>query len=71
MMDGPGPPGHPDPWWSAGKWCSRIWFRPRAEAGRETVTVNLERIGGRQLIDGIIPVRCADIRQSRGCSTTR
>lgn len=29
-----------------------------AEATRETVNVNLERIGGRALWDGTIPVRC-------------
>jgi hypothetical protein len=35
----------------------------RAEAGRETVTVNLERIGGRHLLNGIIPIKCADVRR--------
>ena len=30
-----------------------------AEASRETIAVNLERIGGRFLIDGTIPVKCA------------
>jgi len=35
----------------------------RAEAGRETVTVNLERIGGRHLPNGIIPVQCGDMRR--------
>lgn len=30
----------------------------RAEAAREAVTVNLERIGARMLWDGTIPVRC-------------
>lgn len=29
-----------------------------AEAARETVNVNLERIGGRTLWDATIPVRC-------------
>jgi len=33
-------------------------FLTSAEAGRETVTVNLERIGGRYLTNGIIPVDC-------------
>lgn len=33
-----------------------------AEAGRETVTVNLERIGGRHLLNGIIPIKCGDVR---------
>lgn len=31
-----------------------------SEAGRETLNVNLERIGGRLLFDGTIPVRCVD-----------
>jgi hypothetical protein len=30
-----------------------------AEAGRETVSVNLERIGGQLLLGGTILVRCA------------
>jgi hypothetical protein len=34
-----------------------------AEAGREMVTVNLERIGGRHVTNGIIPVQCADMRR--------
>ena len=34
-------------------------FPTSAEAGRETVTVNLERIGGRYLTNGIIPVDCS------------
>lgn len=29
-----------------------------AEATRDTMNVNLERIGGRNLWDGTIPVRC-------------
>lgn len=29
-----------------------------AESGREVVSVNLDRIGGHLLIDGVIPVRC-------------
>ena len=33
-----------------------------AEASRETVTVNLERIGGRLLLDGVVPIRCSDRR---------
>ena len=33
----------------------------RAEAGRETVTVNLERVGGRFLGTGVIPVQCGDL----------
>jgi hypothetical protein len=40
------------------------YFGPsRAEAQREAVTVNLERVGGRQLLDGVIPIRCADLRR--------
>ena len=35
----------------------------RAEAGRETVSVNLERVGGRFLGTGVIPIQCADIRR--------
>lgn len=36
---------------------------PRAaEAAREMVAVDLERIGGRYLSGGAIPVRCADLR---------
>jgi hypothetical protein len=34
----------------------------RAEAQRETVSVNLERIGGRYLSGGTVPIRCADLR---------
>jgi len=34
----------------------------QAEAGRETVTVNLERIGGRHLLNGIIPIKCGGVR---------
>ncbi len=34
----------------------------QAEAGREAVIVNIERIGGRFLSDGALPVRCADLR---------
>jgi hypothetical protein len=33
-----------------------------AEAARETVAVDLERIGGRYLSGGAIPVRCVDLR---------
>jgi hypothetical protein len=33
-----------------------------AEAARETVAVDIERIGGRYLSGGVIPVRCADLR---------
>jgi hypothetical protein len=33
-----------------------------AEAARETVAVDLERIGGRYVTGGVIPVRCADLR---------
>lgn len=29
-----------------------------AEASRETLSINLERVGGRYLTDGIIPFRC-------------
>jgi len=29
-----------------------------AEASRETLSINLERVGGRYLTDGMIPVRC-------------
>lgn len=35
----------------------------RAEAGRDTVTVNLERIGGRHPLNGIIPVQCGNVRR--------
>ncbi|MGH7393526.1 MAG: hypothetical protein ACREM3_29340 [Candidatus Rokuibacteriota bacterium] len=34
----------------------------QAEAGRETVTVNVERIGGRHLLNGIISIKCGDVR---------
>jgi hypothetical protein len=34
----------------------------KAEAQRETVSVNLERIGGRYLSGGTVPIRCADLR---------
>ncbi len=34
----------------------------RAEAQREALAVNLERIGGRYLTGGAVPVRCADLR---------
>jgi hypothetical protein len=34
----------------------------QAEAAKETVAVDLERIGGRYLSGGTIPVRCADLR---------
>jgi hypothetical protein len=33
-----------------------------AEAARVTVAVDLERIGGRYLSGGVVPVRCADLR---------
>ena len=33
-----------------------------AEATRETVSVNLERIGGRFLSGGAIPIHCVDAR---------
>jgi hypothetical protein len=33
-----------------------------AEATRETVSVNLERIGGRFLSGGAIPIRCVDAK---------
>lgn len=32
-----------------------------AEAAREPITVNVERIGGRYLTNGVIPIRCADV----------
>jgi hypothetical protein len=35
----------------------------RAEAQRESVSVNLERIGGRYLSGGEVPIRCADLRR--------
>jgi hypothetical protein len=35
----------------------------RAEAQREAVSVNLERIGGRYLSGGEVPIRCADLRR--------
>jgi hypothetical protein len=31
---------------------------PAAEAAREAVQVNIERVGGRYLTGGVIPVRC-------------
>ena len=31
---------------------------PAAEAGREAVQVNIERVGGRYLTNGVIPIRC-------------
>jgi hypothetical protein len=33
-----------------------------AEAQRDTVSVNLERIGGRYLSGGAVAIRCADLR---------
>jgi hypothetical protein len=46
-----------------------VWIAARphvmpgmAEAARETVTVDLERIGGRFGSGGAIPVRCTDLR---------
>jgi hypothetical protein len=33
-----------------------------AEAAREIVTVDLERIGGRFLTGGVLPMRCGDAR---------
>jgi hypothetical protein len=33
-----------------------------AEAAKETVALDIERIGGRYLSGGVIPVRCADLR---------
>jgi hypothetical protein len=33
-----------------------------AEAGRETLSINLERVGGRYLTDGMIPVHCTGRR---------
>jgi hypothetical protein len=32
-----------------------------AEAQRDAVAVSLERIGGRYLSGGVLPVRCADL----------
>lgn len=29
-----------------------------AEASRETVSISIDRIGGRHLMDGVLPVRC-------------
>jgi len=29
-----------------------------AEAGRETVSINIGQIGGRHLLDGVLPIRC-------------
>jgi hypothetical protein len=34
----------------------------RAEAGREALSINIERVGGRFLGAGALPVRCADVR---------
>jgi hypothetical protein len=46
-----------------------VWIAARphvmpgaAEAARETVAVDLERIGGRFLSGGTLPVRCADLK---------
>jgi hypothetical protein len=46
-----------------------IWIAARphvmpgaAEAAREMVTVDLERIGGRLLSGGALPVRCIDLK---------
>ena len=36
-----------------------------AEAARDTVTVNLERIAGHYLTGGAIPIRCADLPGAR------
>jgi hypothetical protein len=33
-----------------------------AEAGRESVSVDIERVAGRFLVGGAIPIRCADLR---------
>lgn len=42
-----------------------VWIvvRPRllpapAEASRETVSIRIDQIGGRHLVDGVLPVRC-------------
>lgn len=32
------------------------------EASREILSVSLDRVGGRTLLDGVIPVRCLDRR---------
>jgi hypothetical protein len=29
-----------------------------AEASRETVSISIDQIGGRHLVDGVLPVRC-------------
>jgi hypothetical protein len=29
-----------------------------AEASRETVSISIDQIGGRHLLDGVLPVRC-------------
>jgi hypothetical protein len=46
-----------------------VWIAARphvmpgaTEAARETVSVDLERVGGRYLSGGAIPVHCADLR---------
>jgi hypothetical protein len=49
-------------WLAANTTVSHLLAPARAEAQRETVSVNLERIGGRYLSGGVVPVRCADLR---------
>jgi hypothetical protein len=36
-------------------------FPRAAEAARDTVAVNIERIAGQYLTGGAIPIRCADL----------
>lgn len=36
--------------------------QPVNAAPRETVNVNLERIGGHFILQGVIPIRCADLK---------
>jgi hypothetical protein len=42
--------------------AARTVFPGHAEASRDAVNVNLERIGGRLLLDGTFPVWCTDRR---------
>jgi hypothetical protein len=49
-------------WLAAAMTVGPLLAPSRAEAQREAVSVNLERIGGRYLSGGAVPIRCADLR---------
>jgi hypothetical protein len=49
-------------WLAAAQNLGPLLAPSRAEAQRDVVSVNLERIGGRYLTGGAVPIRCADLR---------